>query len=135
MKKTIQDAYRDYKKRYLDNVDIVTQTQGLEAGHKLLERMDSAAEFAANIKGYQDDYKRLHPKSHGESLDRLSKWVAQRQTTLRSTKQADKIIKRAKQAGYKGKLTRNDIYFGTARANEFWEWFDAMSGDNDFWGS
>lgn len=128
-------AYEQYKKIYLDNVDIVMQTRGVVTGSKLLENMDTYEEFKANIKAYGEDYKRLHPNSHGESLDRLSKWTANSQTRLRTAKQARNIVARAKAAGYDGKLTVNDIYYGTARAEAFWDWYDTMNGSENFWGS
>lgn len=132
---SLEEAYRNYKKTYLDNVDIITQTRGFVTGQKLLERMDSFEQFKASVKAYGEDYKRLHPKSHGESLDRLSKWAANNQTRLRSAKQARNIVQRAKEGGYKGKLTANDIYYGTARAEEFWAWYETLEGSEDFWGS
>lgn len=132
---SIETAYQQYKKTYLDNVDMVMQTRGITTGNKLLENMDTFEEFKANVGNYGADYRRLHPNSHGESLDRLSKWTANSQTRLRSAKQARNIVARAKAAGYEGKITMNDIYYGTARADAFWEWYDTMDGGEYFWGS
>lgn len=147
----MEEAYRVYKSTYLANATKIEQVPGgFLTGQILKDQMDSFEEFSASIKAYQQDYKEKNPKSHGESVERLGKWAANNQTRFRSAKQASKIVERARIAweeatdeekeaaraqGWNGKLTKNDIYYDTGRAQAFWDWYDTLDGDEDFWGS
>lgn len=108
---TLDEAYEVYKTQYLQNVRRFEKKGMVDHAEKLRDKMATKAEFNASINDVRLRWKQEHPTSHGESLDRLGKFLANKETRQKSSKQVQVIKKVANILGIK--ITAGDIYYGS----------------------
>lgn len=137
-RKTKIDAYEAYVQQYNKNVAQIARYDNPITAEKVQGNMMSREVFEGSLKSYRAQWGASNPGRHGESADRIAKWVANRETKDRSYKQAQRIKKAAAELGWD--LTTNEIQFGSEKVALFWNDYSVMNGEglidtNQIWGS
>lgn len=120
-KKTSLSPYQAYVEQYKKNVNNIAKYDNPVTAEAVGSDIMTEADFNASLKKYRVDWQLQHPNRHGESADRIAKWVANRETKDRSYKQAQNIKRVAKELGWD--LTTNEIQFGSSHVVEFWDFY------------